>query len=108
MARPSLYKIRKDGTVLRRRLPLALLALTLLAAAPADRIPFEFDERIPLENRRILEAELAPALQTISIDGNATVIISLRVIEPGEEPSSIPTRDNLLAEAREAVPREAR
>lgn len=70
----------------------ALLALSLIAAAPADRTEFVFDPRIPLDNRQLLERELAAAMQDNGLHG--TVTISLRVIEPQSE------RVPLVASAR--------
>jgi hypothetical protein len=62
-----------------------VLALALLAAAPANRNAFVFDERIPAANQQLLQEALTTALQSETHDG-ATVIISLRVVEPEPQP----------------------
>jgi hypothetical protein len=78
-----------------KRLLIPFLALSLIAAAPANRTAFEFDERIPAENQLLLEQALGAAIASQTNDG-ATVIVSLRIIEPE------PERGLVLADA--AVP----
>ena len=68
-----------------KRILVPILALSLLAAAPANRTAFVFDERIPAENQQLLQQALTSALQSETDDG-ATVIISLRVVEPEPQP----------------------
>jgi hypothetical protein len=84
-----------------KRITLAVLALSLIAAGPANRTAFVFDERLPADNQRILEQALAPALQSQTDDG-ATVIISLRVIEPEPQPGVLVA--GAAQEPREASP----
>jgi hypothetical protein len=74
-----------------KRLTVAVLALTLLAAAPADKAVFVFDPRIPADNQRMLEAALTEAITQETGGRRATVTISLRVIEP------VPDRHALVA-----------
>ena len=68
-----------------KRILVPILALSLIAAAPANRTAFVFDERIPAENQQLLQQALTSALQSETDDG-ATVIISLRVVEPEPQP----------------------
>ncbi|MEA2464479.1 MAG: hypothetical protein QOJ98_2226 [Acidobacteriota bacterium] len=75
-----------------KRLLVPVLALALIAAAPANRTAFVFDERIPADNQQMLQQALTSALQSETDDG-ATVIISLRVVEPE------PQRGLVLAKA---------
>ena len=79
------------------RILISIFALALIAAAPANRTDFVFDERIPADNQQMLQQALTSAMQSETDDG-ATVIISLRVIEPE------PQRGLVLAEAE---PRQA-
>ncbi|HYI07622.1 MAG TPA: hypothetical protein VEK57_01005 [Thermoanaerobaculia bacterium] len=66
-----------------KRILFAVLALTLIAAAPADRTEFVFDDRIPADNQRMLRQALTEAISSEVVDGRrATVTIMLRVIEP--------------------------
>ncbi|HYK05435.1 MAG TPA: hypothetical protein VE974_27030 [Thermoanaerobaculia bacterium] len=67
-----------------KRILIPVLALVLIAAAPANRTDFVFDERIPADNQQMLQQALTSALQSQTDDG-ATVIISLRVVEPEPE-----------------------
>jgi hypothetical protein len=83
-----------------KRILIATMALALLAAAPANRTAFVFDERIPADNQQMLQQALTSALQSETDDG-ATVIISLRVIEPE------PQRGLVLADATDAGSRQA-
>jgi hypothetical protein len=72
-----------------KRILVPLLALLLIAAAPANRIEFVFDERIPADNQQLLQQALTSALQSETqgeINDGAQVIISLRVIEPEPQP----------------------
>jgi hypothetical protein len=64
-----------------KRILIAIFALALIAAAPANPTAFVFDERIPAANQQLLEQSLATALAS-ETDRGATVTISLRVIEP--------------------------
>ncbi len=68
-----------------KRILVPLVALLLIAAAPANRVEFVFDERIPADNQQLLQQALTSALQSETDDG-AQVIISLRVIEPEPQP----------------------
>ena len=66
------------------RILISIFALALIAAAPANRTDFVFDERIPADNQQLLQQALTTAMQSETDDG-ATVIISLRVVEPEPE-----------------------
>jgi hypothetical protein len=68
-----------------KRILVPVLALLLIAAAPANHVEFVFDERIPADNQRMLEQALTSALQSETNDG-AQVIVSLLVIEPEPQP----------------------
>jgi hypothetical protein len=66
-----------------KRTLVAVLALLLIAAAPANPTTFVFDGRIPADNQRMLQQALTEAISSEIVDGRrATVTISLRVIEP--------------------------
>jgi len=72
-----------------KRILVPLLALLLIAAAPANRVEFVFDERIPADNQQLLQQALTAALQSETrgeTNDGAQVIISLRVIEPEPQP----------------------
>ena len=90
MARRSLYKGCKEVMPV-KRLTIAVLALTMLAAAPANPVSFVYDNRIPAENRQLLEQALTQAITEETGGRRATVIVSLRVIEP------VPDRNALVA-----------
>lgn len=74
------------------RILISIFALALIAAAPANRTEFVFDGRIPADNQQLLQQALTTAMQSETDDG-ATVIISLRVVEPE------PQRGLVLADA---------
>lgn len=72
-------------SLLKRSLLMAM-ALTTLAAAPANEVELTPDRRIPATDQKVLERELTAALGEHGLRG--TVTISLRVIEP-ERPREV-------------------
>lgn len=82
MARRSLYL---DGVkeLMVKRVLIAVAAIATLAAAPADRTRFVYDQRLPLENQQLLEESLTQVIEQQFPDGTrATVVFKVRVIEP--------------------------
>lgn len=89
-----------------RRTSLAIIALSLIAAAPVDRTEFVFDGRLPAENQQLLEQALTPVVEEVLPDGTrATITFSLRVIEPEPSRTTLLAEGEAKAEKSDATPR---